>query len=61
MIQERFINAHKIERSFKSRDWAVVDKRIPENLLPEHWAAARYPIEQGLEAGCFLVRSESRI
>lgn len=43
-LYEKIISADKIEWSFKSRDWSVVNKSIIENQLPQHWKIARYPL-----------------
>lgn len=49
-IYELLIAAQKIEWSYKSRDWTVVDKTVRDNQLPEGWQTTRYAIDnRGLE------------
>jgi hypothetical protein len=38
------MDAKKLEWGFKSRDWTVIDRTIPENQLPEGWQHKRYKI-----------------
>jgi hypothetical protein len=45
MIYERLMDARKIEWGYKSRDWAVVDKSIRANRLPDHWTKTRYSVD----------------
>lgn len=45
LIYHRLITARQIEWSFKSRDWAVVDKESVENQLPKNWGKTRYKID----------------
>ncbi len=45
LIYDRLVSARRMEWSFKSRDWSVVDKRNPKNALPENWRTQRYKID----------------
>lgn len=45
MIYDRLIAAKRIEWSFKSRDWTVVDKKETANSLPKNWQNLRYKVD----------------
>jgi hypothetical protein len=54
LIYHRLITAKRIEWSFKSRDWAVVDQKNVKNQLPENWKNTRYEVDnEGLQAAIF--------
>ncbi|WP_447725992.1 hypothetical protein [Sphingomonas koreensis] len=54
LIYHRLITAMRIEWSFKSRDWAVVDKNNVANQLPRNWRNTRYKVDnQGLHDAVF--------
>lgn len=39
------VGAKRIEWGYKSRNWRDVDRREPENQLPDGWETRRYPIK----------------
>ncbi|MBL0925002.1 MAG: hypothetical protein IBJ12_11130 [Sphingomonadaceae bacterium] len=43
LIQDKLLSAKKLAWSFKSRDWAVVNREL--NELPKGWETSRYPID----------------
>ena len=54
LLYHRLITAKRIEWSFKSRDWTVVDMKNVENRLPRNWQTTRYRIDnEGLNDAIF--------
>ena len=50
LLNHRLITAKRIEWSFKSRDWTVVNKRESANQLPKNWKNTRYKVDnEGLQ------------
>lgn len=45
LIFHRLISAKQVRWGFKSRDWTVVDRTIPDNGLPSDWQSKRYDID----------------
>jgi hypothetical protein len=44
-IYGELVAAKTLEWGFKSRNWSDVDRREPENALPQGWQTTRYPIQ----------------